>query len=95
MVMKLSRNLLLLKKNSIKKGTFRKVPAESGADEGSRTLLSSLGSWRSTDELHPHQLLYYDSIFGPLLPVGFVDAPSARGFKGFRGWWWRPYGRRF
>ena len=25
-----------------------------GADEGSRTLLSSLGSWRSTDELHPH-----------------------------------------
>ena len=29
-------------------------PNSCGADEGSRTLLSSLGSWRSTDELHPH-----------------------------------------
>ena len=29
-----------------------------GADEGSRTLLSSLGSWRSTDELHPHEYDY-------------------------------------
>lgn len=27
-------------------------PNSCGADEGSRTLLSSLGSWRSTDELH-------------------------------------------
>ena len=35
-----------------KKGPFQ-VLKKSGADEGSRTLLSSLGSWRSTDELHP------------------------------------------
>lgn len=49
---------LIMKKIFIKKGTFCKVPAESGADEGSRTLLSSLGSWRSTDELHP-QIRYF------------------------------------
>lgn len=34
-----------------------------GADEGSRTLLSSLGSSRSTDELHPHEVYEYHSIF--------------------------------
>ncbi len=33
---------------------FFTAPFCFGADEGSRTLLSSLGSWRSTDELHLH-----------------------------------------
>ena len=69
---------------------FFTVPLSSGADEGSRTLLSSLGSWRSTDELHPHQLPYHDIISGPLLPVGFAgwvrDAPKGReGSEGSEG----------
>ena len=69
---------------------FFTVPLSSGADEGSRTLLSSLGSWRSTDELHPHQLLYHHIISGPLLPVGFAgwgrDAPKGReGSEGSEG----------
>lgn len=34
-----------------------------GAADGNRTHLSSLGSSHSTDELQPHRILYYYSIF--------------------------------
>ena len=50
-----AKSLSLAKFNSGHKKRARKGSRNScGADEGSRTLLSSLGSWRSTDELHPH-----------------------------------------